>query len=191
MYKYVLLVIMPFAALLFSFPELILKILFGKEYIGAALLVQILAISSIIVVIAKINISIITGIGKPKLISKLMLLGAQTNLIANLILIPALGIIGGGISTILAFPIILAYSYKKLNKITKITIPIKKIFHILIASIGLITTAAILKVILILNVYLETAIILATSLLVYTAIVLLLKVTTIRENIGLLKKLVK
>lgn len=191
LYKYIFIIAMPMIIVLLTFPELILKILFGQGYIEASEVVRILAIASIIIIFARINLSIITGIGDPKKIGKAMLIGAIINLAINLVLIPLIGINGAAISTAAAFSFILVYTNKTIKDIAKIEFPLGKIIKILFASVISVVIIYLLKKAIEINIYLEAVIILAIVAIVYTTLLFLLKVVTKPETENLIKKAFK
>jgi len=105
-YKYGLIIIIPFTVLMFVFPELILRILFGTDYSAGSGVLQILSIAAIFFTIGQVNMSILSGMGKPRINAKVSAVAAVFNFASNLILIPLLGIAGAAISTGIAFAII-------------------------------------------------------------------------------------
>jgi O-antigen/teichoic acid export membrane protein len=115
-YNYSLVFILPFALLMFVFPEIILNLLFGPQYVIASNALRILSIGSIFYTIAYINLNIISGIGKPKITSYIVLAAALFNLIGNFILIPKYGIIGAAITTAIGFFIMLVISLIYISK---------------------------------------------------------------------------
>jgi len=188
-YKYILTLTIPFIIIMLVFPELILKVLFGPDYVGAATVVRILAVASIIIVLARINVALITGIGKPSIISKIMIIGALINLAVNLILIPLIGINGAAISTAAAFSVILVYTHKKLKEKTQIKLPFKTILKILMAGIITIPIIYILKSVINTNVYLEAIIVVAISLGIYYMLIVNFGVIKLKEVKKLISKL--
>ena len=136
LYKYSFILIFPFSLFMLLFPEIILNLLFGEEYIGASNVLRILSISSIAISFAKINNTILTGIGKPKEVSKIMISGAVINLIGNLILIPHYGIEGAAFSTAFSFTLVMLVSYMILKRYIKIKLHLNQ--YIIVSISGLI-----------------------------------------------------
>ena len=187
-YKYIFMIVAPIIIILVTYPELILNILFGPQYVGAANTVRILALASIIIIFSKINLSIITGISSPKKVGKAMLLGALLNLGLNIILIPKIGINGAAIATGISFSFILLYTNKELKNIANINYPIKNIMKIIIASIVSMGTIYFLKAIINLNVYLEAILVLSIAAIMYLFIIFTLKVVSKEEIKRLIRK---
>jgi len=115
-YNYSLVFILPFALLMFVFPEIILNLLFGPQYVVASNALRIISIGSIFYTIAYINLNIISGIGQPKITSYIVLAAALFNLVGNFILIPKYGIIGAAITTAIGFFIMLVISLIYISK---------------------------------------------------------------------------
>ena len=89
---------LPIFLLMILFPKVIIKILFGHEYLSAALPLAILSIGyfthSLI-----LSYNILTSIGKTKINLLVISIGACSNFILNLILIPIYGVVGASIAT--------------------------------------------------------------------------------------------
>ena len=116
LYKYVLVAVLPIALILFIFPETILGMLFGNEFRAAGNVLRVLVPGYFIYVYAGINTSMLSGIGQPKEVSKIMFAGAGANLLLNLWLIPLWGMEGAAVSTSIAFIIIFLLSRSKIMK---------------------------------------------------------------------------
>ena len=122
-YKYSFIVMIPVAMTIFSYPKLVLKLLFGPEYIQASPVLQILAIGAIIYTVAFVNNNTLSGIGYPKINTKIILTAAVFNILSNIVLIPKLGITGAAITTVLSYLIILVLSSYHIRRFIKIKIP--------------------------------------------------------------------
>jgi len=115
-YKYSFFISIPFIFLVFVFSEQTLLILFGKDYIKGVLAFRILLLGILFYIVAIINNTALSGIGKPKIVAKIILLAAVVNIIFNFLLIPLLGINGAAISTTLSYFLILTLSTFYLSK---------------------------------------------------------------------------
>lgn len=124
LYKYGIVLIIPFAIIMFVFPDLILRILFGAAYSGGADVLRILSVAAVFFTIGQINASILSGIGKPNVNAKISGIAAFFNLASNFILIPWIGIEGAAISTAISFGIIGILGVIQLKKHIKFKIPI-------------------------------------------------------------------
>lgn len=185
--KYSFLIIVPVALVMFSFPELLLKLLFGKEYIGGALTLQVLVIGLIFLVITRINIDILKGIGKPKLVTKIMLIGALVNLILNFYFIPRYGMLGAGATSLASYCLILIVSLFYLRQNIKFKFEISNWIKILVSGIFFVIIIQVIKTTISLNVYIESVVSVFLAGTVYLAMIYLLKVVDIEEILHLLK----
>jgi O-antigen/teichoic acid export membrane protein len=99
LYYYLFLLILPVIVLFVIFAKELLILFFGTSYSTGALPLQIILLGVFFFGLATINIGIITGTGNSKNSGKVMLYGALSNLILNLILIPFFGMVGAAIAT--------------------------------------------------------------------------------------------
>ncbi|MFH1840194.1 MAG: flippase [Nanoarchaeota archaeon] len=189
LYKFSLITIFPISLLFIMFPEFLLSLLFGPEYVNGANVLRLLGGGTIFYIFAQINNSVLTGIGKPRLVSKNMLFAAGLNVIMNLFLIPPFGIDGAAISTVISFFIIMVLSYFKLNKNIKISLNWKKIFLIILSSIIFLIGVTISKNILVLNPWLEVFCSIIISGVVYLGCIFLFKILTLNELKQIFKRL--
>lgn len=188
-YKYTLLVVLPAAGVLFVFPETALSLLFGQNYVSASFALQVLSVGAVILTLANINTTVLSGIGKPKLNSKIIVFASVFNIVGNLILIPFFGYVGGAVSTILAFIIILWFNTSALKKFVKIKIPFLSWAKTLFCSIIFILVAVLLKNLLSINVIAELTISLVTASLVYIILLFVTRTVTREEIRGIVGKI--
>ena len=97
--KWILIMNLPLFLIMLVFPELIIKLLFGPEYIQAASALAILAFGGIISFMSPLANSLLFMIGKSRLIMANLVIMIILNFILNAILIPPLGINGAAIAT--------------------------------------------------------------------------------------------
>lgn len=124
LYKYSLLLMIPLAILVASFSKSILTTLFGQAYEAATLPLVILSAGSVIYAIGIISATILSGIGKPKINSKIVLIAAVTNIALNLVVIPRYGIVGAAITTVIGYTIILVLTLVKIKEHIHVHIPL-------------------------------------------------------------------
>ncbi|MCZ7355846.1 MAG: flippase [Candidatus Methanoperedens sp.] len=113
---------LPLIAILMLFPEGILKIVFTKDYSSGATLVQILSISTFLTGIYLFFVYIIINSGNPRQNSKIMFVGAVSNVIFNIILVKYYGITGAGFASLISAAIILSISFRWARQNVKIII---------------------------------------------------------------------
>ncbi len=176
-YKYSLVVSLPFALIMLVYPNIILRILFGSSYVPGFFAMQLLALGVIFVSLARINFSILKGIGKPKEVTKIVFLAAIFNTFLNFLLIPIFGIEGAALTTTLSYLIMLTYSYTKTKKVIKFKIPYKTFFKLFVLSIIFISSLTFFKYILKFgNIYIDAFLGFSISLLIYCFLVFKLKI---------------
>ena len=191
LYKYLIIITLPFALIMFSFSDLIINVLYGKAYIPASIALKILTIGMFMGTFHAINSTFFSGIGKPQINSKIVYIAAIFNLLGDLILIPIMGIMGAAITTTASLFILALMTMVKIRKFIKITFPIQ--IWVRTAAIGIVFVFVIwfLKKIIFLDVWLETSIVLIISSIVYVVLLFLLKVININELKDLYRRIVK
>ncbi len=190
LYKYSLMLVFPISLVMFIFPGIILNLLFGGEYIAAQDVLRILSVGAIIFTLAKVNNSILVGIGKPKIVSRIMLTATLFNVIGNLILIPAIGINGAAISTLVTFLIIFIWSMIKLNRFVPVEADWLNLIKIFISGIIFASIIALIKAILIANAWLELAVSIGIASAAYFALLLLMKILSTSEIRSIIKRVI-
>ncbi len=103
--KLLFMLVMPFAIIFVAFPEIILRIMFGESYISAAASLQVLSIGALFYTFYIMYATILLGVGKPRSYTKLWFVVGGSSIVLNLILVPALGILGAAISTAVSYMI--------------------------------------------------------------------------------------
>lgn len=181
MIKYMLLLIMPFVLILFGFSEIIIRLLFGYQYISGDITMKILSIGIIFLSLNIIYQSILVGIGFAKDVTKVLIIGALFNIILNLILIPLIGMVGAAISTALSYFIIFILINLKANKRLKIIINYWWMIKLFLCSLLFLLVNYIIKKILYLNQFLEASICLIVSFIIYFILAYILNVIDINE----------
>ena len=180
-YRYSLLILLPVALVLFAFSDLILSILFTPDYMGASSSLRILLIGTVFFIIATINFSVFSGIGKPEIVAKLTLTGAIINIILNAILIPIFGITGAAFATGTSYFLMSVLSTITLKRYIPVHIPIMHWIKTIILSILILFLIAGLKNILSFSVYTEAAVVIIISGIIYLIAAYLMKQISIEE----------
>ena len=179
--KYSFALVIPFALIMFSFPEIIIRLLFGESYVPAASALKILAIGTIIFTVASINSTVINAVNKPKLNTKIILMGAVLNIILNFILIPKFGIVGAALATSTSYLLILLISTYKLKHILKNEFQWFNWLKSLGSGAIFVFVIWILKRTLYLNAWLELAICIVVALIIYILLLFLFKIIDKKE----------
>ncbi len=190
LYKYSIIITVPLVFILLSFAELIITILFGKEYLLAGSAMKILSIGMIFMSVHLINTSFFLGIGKPKTLSRIFYTAVIFNFAAGMLLIPKFGIIGAATATSLSYLLIMAYGLAEIRKIIPIGLPIVMWLKTLIAGLGFIAVIYLIKNFLALNFWLGAAVAMIASSLAYAGLLFMLKVICMKELKDLYKRAV-
>ncbi|MAE43271.1 hypothetical protein CMO93_05850 [Candidatus Woesearchaeota archaeon] len=191
LYKYSFIIMIPLVFMMFSFADLIINVFFGKDYILATNTMKILSIGMIFATVNGICSEFFSGIGKPQIYSKIVYYAAIFNVIANLILIPILGIIGAAITTSLSYFIMMLMSLINIRKFIAVTFPIKVWIKTSMVGLLFVLIISTLKKIIMFNVWVEVLIVLAISGIFYIILLFLSKVLTIDEVKDLYKRILK
>lgn len=191
LYKYGILVTVPLSLTLFMFPAEIINILFGNAYVQGSSTLQVLSLGTIFLTIISANKAILSGIGKPKLLSNIVLISALLNIVLNIALIPSYGILGAAWATNASYLLILILTTKQTHTLlqprpTYLLDWMKS----LIAGLLFIVCVWFLKRTLDLPLILEIASIVAISGTLYVALTNLLRVWTFKELWAILKRII-
>ncbi len=99
--KWVLFLTIPLFMVLFSNTEILFRFLYGHKYLSAVLPFRIIAVGYLLHTALGPNGGALIAMGKTRIMMIATILTALTNLIANLILIPLMGIEGAAISMLI------------------------------------------------------------------------------------------
>lgn len=169
----------PLIAILLLFPEGILKIVFTEDYSSGAVAMQVLSLSAFLTGIYIFFVTVINSSGHPQQNSKLMFIGAISNVFFSIILVKYLGIVGASIASLISSTIILAISFKWVRHIVKIILYTDRISKIIIALASVLPFLYIVKIIYT-NLFMAFVISFLVLIIVYFITLMLLK--TFRED---------
>ena len=141
--------------IMFTFPEAILSILFGPEYVTGALTMQILSIGVLFFTIGTIDQAAISGIGKPKEVTIILLIASLFNVITNIIFIPRWGMEAAAATTTISYFLIALLSSRTLWKYNLSPFPFLRWLSVGLLAFAFVLTAKLVTAILTLNIYLE------------------------------------
>ncbi|HJX05681.1 MAG: hypothetical protein A2V69_00300 [Candidatus Portnoybacteria bacterium RBG_13_40_8] len=184
-YRYCLLLLMPFSIVALFFANHILKIFFGDSFSNGATALQILVPGMIFLTLAQINFSVLNGIGKPKEITKIVVFAAAFNTVTNIILIPFMGINGAALTTTLSYLIMLVWSYILVQK--NIRLRFEKSWSVIVISSFIFLGVLYLFMHIFslgqpaMSLYVKVAISFIFSFIVYAVLAFLLKCITLDE----------
>lgn len=111
--KWILLATLPIFLVVALFPEMVLKLTFGREYVSGALALSILSIGFFTHAIVGPNGNALTSVGRTRTIMYDNIAVAVTNIGLNLLLIPQYGIVGAAIATSVSYGLLnTLYTYQ-------------------------------------------------------------------------------
>lgn len=186
---------LPFTIIFFFFASDILLLIFGKDFLLAAIPLKILVIGFLFKSFTFINFAILQGLGKVKKTAIIIYLGVILNIILNTILIPKqlfgiglfnLGIIGAALSTSLCFLIMFILSLVYIQK--NYIVSYKNWWKIVTLNILLILGMIYLLRIINLHIYLEIIVVGSIAGLMYLLFGFLWRIVDYKELIGLVRK---
>jgi len=181
MHKYAFLIVVPLGITLIFFSELFLRFLFGREYVVGVLAFQIIIIGTIFFIIGQINNAVISGIGMPAKVTKIILIAALINVIINLILIPRFGIEGAAIATMISYISVCLLSVREIIKTIGFEAPWMHWFRTIFSGVIFVLIIASLKKLLVLNPWVELFLVLGISFMVYVVLIFILRIVSITE----------
>ncbi len=118
--KWIFAATLPLFCILVFFPAAVLSLLFGSEYVGAALPLQILSLGFFLHVAMGLNAETMVALGKQKTVFYCHVAAAVVNIGLNLLLIPIWGITGAAVATCSTYVVMNATISASLYRYTKI-----------------------------------------------------------------------
>ncbi len=131
--KWILIINIPFFALMFLFSGAFINLLFGSQYIAGEQALRILSVGFLFYSMTKISENLILVIGKSKIFLMNIIILSVFNIILNILLIPKYGINGAAFSTTISYValnIILFFQVKRYINIMPLR---RKMFRVLIS----------------------------------------------------------
>jgi O-antigen/teichoic acid export membrane protein len=180
-HKYIFIIITPIILTAVYFSPALIRLLFGIEYVSGSLAFQILLLGVIFYVVASINNNLISGIGKPKTVTLIILSSAILNIILNIILIPKYSINGAAFATSISYLFMFVFSMYKAKKIIGLKFLIKEKLLTLISASFFYTTIILVEKSLNLNLILEVIISSIIATFVYLTLTYLFKLIDVAE----------
>lgn len=187
--KYLFVIAFPLTLIIFSFPQIIIKLLFGQEYVAGSTTLSVLVFAVLFLIIGATNLNIVSALGKPKMATKIMMIAALFNFVTNLAFIPLFGMLGAAVTSLFSYFIVFIISSIRLSKLVGLFIPWKQWIKITLISAVFLLFVHIGKVVLETNVYLEIVLAVGIAGLIYLALMFVFKILDIKEIRDLLDSL--
>lgn len=112
--KWMALFSLPVFLVLFSFPDLLLRLVYRPAYSEGAMVLAIISLGFFIHIMMGLNIQALTAIGRSRLVFHTSLLALLLNLAANIILIPPYGIAGAAGASFTSYTLVNLYPAARL-----------------------------------------------------------------------------
>ncbi|MCJ7514894.1 MAG: flippase [Dehalococcoidia bacterium] len=97
--KWLVFITIPIFLVLCLYPEYVLRLLFGKTYIGAAPALSILSVGFIVSTLLGPSVATLIALGKSRFIMWAALVSVAVNVILSIVLIPSLSIVGAAVAS--------------------------------------------------------------------------------------------
>ena len=191
LYNYSMVLIVPLAISMVLFADVILSVLYGKEYAQAGAALMILSIGTIFGTLYSINSNIFSGVEKPGINSNIVYFGAGFNFVVNIVLIPMMGIVGAAIATTISYVLMAILTFVYVRKFVEIRLPIMLWAKTALAGILFAVLVGILKNLINIGILMEIPIVLIVSGLFYIWLLFLLRVIDIGELKDLYRRVAK
>ena len=165
----------------------IIIFLFGADFLPAVLTVQILTILVVIKSIGNLyGVQILVAFGKEKILFYTTVLGAISNIIMNLILIPAFRQNGAAIASVISEFVVCLYQFTAAQKLVHTKFDKMDILKILLASTGMAIIVILVETVL-KNEIIVIILSCILGVLFYTITTVMMKVKTAGMFVGILK----
>lgn len=179
--KYILIATLPFIGLLVMYPQLILRIMFGEQFVAASNTLIIMGSGIIFFGLSQVNLSFLLSIIGPKKNLAIYAIGTLSNIVLNLILIPKYSIEGAATATIISYMLLFILSTIVLLKTIKLRIKIWNFILILFSALVYILLVNYLKSSFNMPIILELSLIFILSVGIYLLLLFALRIITISE----------
>ncbi|MBS3147279.1 flippase [Candidatus Woesearchaeota archaeon] len=181
LYNYLFVAMIPLALVMFSYPEIVITLLFGSSFTPAADALRILSIGAVFFSLSSFNCNLLSATGHAKKVAYMSFLTAAINVAANFMLIPRFGFVGAAYATLMSFMTLLLISTYQTTKTHPVKIPYLRWSLNFAIGFAVLRIIGLLKEGIELNQYLEASLILIIIAPIYIALLFLLRVLTIQE----------
>lgn len=189
-YSYSFVVIIPLVISVFVFSDYFITTLFGEEYISGVFPFRVLLVGVLAYVVAAINNSAISGMGKPIVVTKIILFAGLVNIIFNLILIPILGITGAAIATTVSYILSLVLSTWWVVKYLKLISPWLNWLKLIVVAAIFGFLVYLINNILLYPILLKILISLSISFIVYLLLIFVFRIVEIKKLKRIIKRII-
>lgn len=190
LYNYLFVAMIPLALVMFSYPEIVITLLFGSSFTQASDALRVLSVGALFFSLSSFNCNLLSATGYAKNVARMSFLTALINIAANFTLIPIYGFVGASYATLISFATLLLISTYQVKRKHPVKIPYVKWALNFATGYAILTTIGLLKNWIELNQYAEAALILAIVAPLYAGLLFALRVLTIQEIKSLLSTVI-
>jgi len=176
--KFLFVLIVPAALTFIAFPDIILRLLFGDEYLAGVTALRILSGGMVVYMFFAILANVMSGINKPSINTKVVVAMACLNFLGNLLLIPKYGIEGAAITTFCSYLFGTFALFRYSKKYVKFVMPTSYLFKTSVGGMLTLFLISALKFVIVLPPWPEAFIVMILSLIFYVGWILLSKALT-------------
>jgi len=133
--KWILIVNLPLFVLMIIFPGAFINLLFGAQYMAAETPLRFLTIAFFLSSLSMLFSSLISMVGKSKLILLDMAIFSFSNLILDVIFVPKYGISGAAFATMISYAILTLIFFFQVKHYTSITLLRRKMISVFLSII--------------------------------------------------------
>ena len=187
--KFSFVILIPAALVFIAFPDIVIDRLFGPGYLAGAAALQILSATAIAYVLCGILSSVIGGIGRPMIVTKIIAVMALFNLVCDLALVGPCGIEGVAMATLGAWFLGLVLFFYYSRKFIKFGMPYLSILKTAVGGVLTLLLIFDLKSILTLPPWPEAFVVVILGMLFYVAWILATKAIT-KDDLRLITRIV-
>jgi O-antigen/teichoic acid export membrane protein len=180
--KFSFVFMIPFVLIMLAFPELVISVIFGSQYMAAAPALQLLSITMLFYMMILICSTVLTAMNKPRLNTKLIIYIAVVNVVLNLILVPVFSITGAAAAAVISnvFGFLLLAMY--VHKFVEFRMPWASLAKAFATGVGALGLVCALKEVIVLDVLLEALVCVAAAFAFYIVVILLTR-TIVRKDL--------
>jgi|GEM_PF-3136839 len=131
--RYSMLLLLPIILLFFIYSKDVVLFIYGSHYYTGGAILRILIWGLLFLGLLSIFVHIMIGIEQEKVMVRYALIGVLLSIVANVVLVPMMGAVGGAVATMLSSGIVVFLSYCYIARNIQLTINLKGVYKIIIS----------------------------------------------------------
>lgn len=179
--QYSFVIIIPLLLIVFTYSAWFIELMFGNHYVSGVPAFRILLIGVMFCIVAQINNTVLSGIGKPMTVSKIIIGAATINFICNCILVPRFGIIGAAAATAFSYFVIFSASTIMAARNIRVSLPRFLWLKLIFAGGVFAAIAGTMKHYLLFTPWIEIPLTFACALTIFLLVVWMMKILHLEE----------